>query len=261
MGKKLFIALGEIVLVAAIGAAVAFYPASEPPPPVEEAGPPIASFDKWAVEIVSGDNRAHSGAPSEVFDNARQDLMKAFIKMGFRKQNAEQFSANFDPDARPSDIISAAEMLKEAARRAPAGCLVYFTSHGTPEGIIVGPHLATPDMIAKLVTNACGHRPAVVVMSACYSGQFVEPLRDANRIIMTAARPDRTSFGCGEADHYTFFDDCFLRAIPLASDFAGLGQAVQDCVAVREEQMKASPPSEPQVSVGPGVAFTLRWKT
>jgi hypothetical protein len=258
--KKVFVALGVIVVAAALGTAVALYPAPEPPPP-EDTGPPPAPFDKWAVEIVSGDNRAHSGAPSEVFDNARQDLVKAFVKMGFQKKNMEQFSANFDPDARPTDIISAAELLKDAAHRAPAGCLIYCTSHGTPEGIIVGNGLATPPMMAKLVSNACGDRPAVVVMSACYSGQFVLPLKAANRIIMTAARPDRTSFGCGEADHYTFFDDCFLRAIPLASDFAGLGQEVQNCVSVREEQMKASPPSEPQVSVGPNVAFTLRWKT
>ena len=42
-------------------------------------------------------------------------------------------------------------------------------------------------------------------------------------MVVTAARPDRTSFGCGELDHYTYFDDCFLRAIPHAEDFAALG--------------------------------------
>jgi hypothetical protein len=259
LGKKLFIALGAAVLLAAIGTAVALH-SKPPPPPPEDSGPPLAHFDKWAVEIVSGDNHAHSGAPSEVFDNARQDLVKAFVKMGFRKKNMEQFSMNFDYDARPTDIVSAAEMLKEAAKRAPEGCLVYFTSHGAPEGIVVGTALVPPDMIGKLVNNACGHRPSVVVMSACYSGQFVPVLQDPNRVVMTAARPDRTSFGCGEADQYTFFDDCFLRAIPHADSFAALGEQVQQCVATRETVMKVSPPSEPQVSVGPNVAFTLRWK-
>jgi hypothetical protein len=98
-------------------------------------------------------------------------------------------------------------------------------------------------------------------MSACYSGQFVPALAGENRVIMTAARPDRTSFGCGEMDHYTFFDDCFLRAMPMASDFPGLGTLVQQCVGFREQQMKATPPSEPQVSVGSGVIYTLRWKS
>jgi hypothetical protein len=97
-------------------------------------------------------------------------------------------------------------------------------------------------------------------MSSCYSGQFVPALAGDNRVIMTAARPDRTSFGCGEMDHYTFFDDCFMRAMAISGDFPGLGAQVQQCVAVREQQMKATPPSEPQVSVGSNVLFTLRWR-
>jgi hypothetical protein len=100
----------------------------------------------------------------------------------------------------------------------------------------------------------------VIVMSSCFSGQFVQPLMGANRIVMTAARPDRTSFGCGEMDHYTFFDDCFLRALPMAGDFPSLGGLVQQCVAAREVEVKATPPSEPQVSVGPQTIFTLRWR-
>jgi hypothetical protein len=111
-----------------------------------------------------------------------------------------------------------------------------------------------------MVNSACGSRPSVIVMSSCYSGQFVAPLQGQNRIVMTASRPDRTSFGCGELDHYTFFDDCFLRALPMAGDFPGLGGLAQQCVAAREQQMKATPPSEPQVNVGPNVIFTLRWK-
>jgi len=117
-----------------------------------------------------------------------------------------------------------------------------------------------PNQMRDMVASACGTRPTVVVMSACYSGVFVAALQGPNRIIMTAARPDRTSFGCGEMDHYTFFDDCFLRAMPMAGDFPGLGSLVQQCVAEREAQTKATPPSEPQVSVGPNLIFTLRWR-
>ena len=111
-----------------------------------------------------------------------------------------------------------------------------------------------------VAANRCATGSPVIVMSSCYSGQFVAPLQADNRIVMTAARPDRTSFGCGEMDHYTFFDDCFLRAVPLAGDFPMLGGLAQQCVALREQQMKATPPSEPQVNVGPNVIFTLRWR-
>ena len=143
----------------------------------------------------------------------------------------------------------------------PAGCLIYFTSHGTPGGIVVGDAILSPDQMRDMVDSSCGSRPSVIVMSSCFSGQFVAPLKGDNRIIMTAARPDRTSFGCGEMDRHTFFDDCFLRALPMAEDFPGLGGLVQQCVSFREQQMKASPPSEPQVNVGPKVIFTLRWRS
>ena len=39
--------------------------------------------------VVAGDNRAHSGNPSQVFDNARKDLVKAFTGMGVAPGNIE----------------------------------------------------------------------------------------------------------------------------------------------------------------------------
>jgi hypothetical protein len=69
-------------------------------------------------------------------------------------------------------------------------------------------------------------------------------------MILTAARHDRASFGCGESDKYPFFDDCFLKAAPTAHDFAALGASVQACVAATEKATGASPPSEPQLWIG-----------
>jgi len=212
------------------------------------------------VVLVAGDYRAHSGAPSQVFNNGRRDLAQAFAKIGFNKANMVQFSVDYDEGTQHSGINEIGSAMQSVAARAKDGCLLYFTSHGVPEGMIIGNAVLSPGQMRDMVNNACGSRPAVIVMSACYSGTFVAPLQADSRIIMTAARPDRTSFGCGEMDHYTFFDDCFLRAMPMAGDFPGLGGLVQQCVAERETQMKATPPSEPQVSVGPGVIFTLKWR-
>jgi hypothetical protein len=219
-----------------------------------------ADFSNWAVLVVAGDNRAHSGKPSQVFDNARKDLARDFATLGFNPANMEQFSVSPDAGAQPSTIAGIASAMWDLSSRAPAGCLIYFTSHGTPDGIIIGDALLGPDKMAALVGNSCGSKPSVVVVSSCFSGQFVPPLAGDNRIVITAARPDRTSFGCGELDHYTYFDDCFLRALPKAGDFAMLGGLVQQCVAFREQQMQASPPSEPQVSVGKNVATGLKWR-
>jgi hypothetical protein len=253
-----------VIVLGAPLAATALWIFDRPAPAAEAStttSSSTADFSHWAVVLVSGDYRAHSGAPSKVFDNGRRDLATAFARIGFNRANMVQFSVDYDDKTQHSGVPEIAAAMQSEAARARDGCLIYFTSHGTPTGIIVGDAVLTPAQMHDMVTSACGSRPSVIVMSSCYSGQFVPALADQNRVIMTAARPDRTSFGCGEMDHYTFFDDCFLRAMPQAGDFPGLGGLVQQCVAIREQQMKATPPSEPQVSVGPGVIYTLRWKS
>jgi hypothetical protein len=258
--KRTLIALGAVI---GLGLAGASFWLLHAPGPASAAAPPpsdLTNFSNWSVLLVAGDYRAHSGAPSKVFDNGRRDLATAFTKLGFKRANMLQFSVDYDDGTEHVAIPDIASDLQTLAGRARGGCLIYFTSHGTPTGMVMGDALLSPAQMQDMVSNACGNRPSVIVMSSCYSGQFVQPLQAENRIIMTAARPDRTSFGCGEMDHYTFFDDCFLRALPMAGDFPGLGGLVQQCVAEREREVKATPPSEPQVSVGPNVVFTLRWR-
>jgi len=261
--KAKFIALGVVLAAALGGAALWFFDGAGSAVSKEaakETQSNLVDFSHWAVVLVAGDYRAHSGAPSKVFDNAVADLTGAFTKIGFSKTNMARFSVDYEDGTQHTSIPDIATAMQQVAARAKDGCLIYFTSHGVPGGIIVDDKVLSPSQMQDMVNTACGERPAVIVMSACYSGQFVTPLAGANRIIMTAARPDRTSFGCGEMDHYTFFDDCFLRAMPMAGDFPGLGGLVQQCVAEREVQMKATPPSEPQVSVGPGLVFTTKWR-
>jgi hypothetical protein len=219
-----------------------------------------ADFSKWAVLIVSGDNHAHSGNPSAVFDNARHDLATAFTRIGFSPANIAQFAVSPDPAAQHSGNSAIANTLWDLSSRAPDGCLIYFTSHGTPDGIVIDQRVLEPEKLGMIVGNACGSKPSVIVMSACYSGQFVRTLKGDNRMVLTAARSDRTSFGCGEMDYYTFFDDCFLRALPMAGDFPSLGGLVQQCVAERERQMKATPSSEPQLDIGSKVGAAFKWK-
>jgi hypothetical protein len=229
----------------------------------QAAGP----FSNWAVIVVAGDWHAHSGAPSEVFDNARRDLAHAFIKAGFNPNNVKQFSVRPERYSSEgplkSDIDTIAGQFTQLAAKANGGCLVYFTSHGAPTGILVDGQIWGGEVMSQIVDDACGKRPTVVVLSACFSGGLIPAVNGPNRMVLTAARPDRTSFGCGEEDRYTFFDNCVLQQLPLVDNFLGLGRAVTACVALREEAMRLEPPSEPQTNVGgllrpmlPLLAFT-----
>lgn len=221
------------------------------------AGPAMAAdspFSDWAAFVVAGDWHAHSGGPSEAFDNSRRDVSLALERAGFARQNLREYSVRperyKDPKLEKSSIYTLGGSMDDLAARATGGCLAYFSSHGSPYGVLVDQDLLTPGRLASMLDEACGKRPTIVVLSACFSGVFVPSLAKPYRMVLTAARPDRSSFGCGEADKYPYFDECFLQATPGARDFIGLADAVRTCVAVREAKEGMSPPSEPQLYIG-----------
>ena len=220
------------------------------PPAARAAGP----FADWAAVVVAGDFHSHSGAPSEAFDNARREVAHDLLGLGFSPENLRQFSVR--PDHYPEERLMLSEQgligakLEDAAGQARGGCLVYFTSHGSPAGVVVGDRLLSPAGLSQMVDRACGDRPTVVVISACFSGVFVSPLSRPDRMVLTAARPDRSSFGCGDGDRYPYFDACMLETLPTAGDLNVLGHQVQACVAAKEKATGMSPPSEPQLFVG-----------
>ena len=223
------------------------------------AGPAAAGpFSNWAAIVVAGDfHAAHTQNPTETFDNARRDVAAELIRKGFSAANLREYSVRPElyPMVKPgkADLRTIYDGLKGLAQQASGGCLVYFTSHGAPQGVVLDGHIVPPEVMDEMLSGACGKRPTIVIISACFSGVFVSGLADPNRVILTAARPDRSSFGCSESDKYPYFDACMLSVLPGAHDFSALGPAVQACVAQKEIETGASPPSEPQFYVGPGL--------
>jgi len=245
--------LASVALALWFGLALPAAAASPPNAPSPNAPSPFAN---WAAIVVAGDWRAHDGGPSEAFDNARRDVGAAFRSAGFRAQNLREFSvrpSRYRPRPAKSDIDGIYDALSALSAQAPDGCLLYFSSHGGPDGVVVADELLAPSVLAAMLDQACGRRPTVVVISACFSGVFVPELAAPNRMVLTAARADRSSFGCGQADRYPYFDDCFLRSFPTAHDFRQLAGAVQACVARRETETGMAPPSEPQLSIGAAI--------
>ena len=222
-----------------------------------------ATFADWGAIVVAGDWHAHDGSPSEIFDNARHDVTADLLRMGFKPANILQFSVR--PERYPervlqSDTQTIANSLWDLSNRTSAGCLLYLTSHGAPSGMVLADTILEPAKLAQMVDNACGDRPTVVIVSACFSGVFVAALQGPNRMVMTAARPDRTSFGCGADAREPYFDDCFTHQIPLTHDLPNAAALTRACVAATEKKEGVAPPSEPQLSIGANIAQALpRW--
>ena len=240
--------------VVAVGLAIVFAGL----PPLHSARAQQASFSDWAVVVVAADWRSSQGAPIEAFEHARRDLSAAFAEAGFAPDNITDLSLRPGPDGRATPASAVLDAIGRQTAAATGGCLLYFTSHGSPAGIVFGGEgMIAPQVMDQLVDRWCGARPTVVVVSACYSGVFVPALAAPNRMIMTAAKRDRSSFGCSEDATHPYFDGCVLEAMDGAGDFMALSNLARACVARREREEGLRPPSEPQTWIGPEMQLLL----
>ncbi|MFM9852733.1 MAG: C13 family peptidase [Sphingomonadaceae bacterium] len=94
--------------------------------------------------------------------------------------------------------------------------VLYTTSHGGHDvGLAYrdgenGYGLIAPQRMAALLAELKIER-RLVMISACYSGQFVGALAHPDTAIVTAADDDRTSFGCAPGNDWTYFGDALIN--------------------------------------------------
>jgi len=124
-----------------------------------------------------------------------------------------------------------------------------LSSHGSEDSLSVSNQpLILKDLTDEELAAALhdsGIKWRVIVISACYSGSFIDALRDSNTIVITAAAADRTSFGCSDSRDLTYFGEAFYRdALPEASSLREAFEMAVDALAKRErkEDIKASNP-------------------
>ncbi|WP_437882709.1 C13 family peptidase [Pseudomonas sp. LRF_L74] len=140
---------------------------------------------------------------------------------------------------------------------------IYLTSHGSHDHQL---SLDQPRMnLDSLAANDLAtllepirDRYKVVVISACYSGGFIPALKDDKTLVMTAARPDRVSFGCSEENDFTYFGRAlFADALNQTDDLQRAFELARQHVAEWEKEDDFEP-SEPQIWAPQGVIE--RWK-
>ena len=141
--------------------------------------------------------------------------------------------------------------------------MVYLASQGGPGSRLRAdlPPLSlvelTPPGLRQLLDEA-GIVWRIIVVSACNSGGFIEPLQDDHTLIITASRVDRATPGCGQASASGFFGEAFFRkGMGGTSSFAAAFDVAKARVAERERDGKISPPSDPQWWIGPAMADKL----
>src|SRR5215831_8367015 len=205
----------------------------------------------WQVVLAAGDDA------EPVFDNATRELGQRLAAAGVSASNIHRLSANAAELSRDVEPASSKVLLRRIAElpaRTGERCLVFLTSHGERDA---GLWLArsntalSPDELARALSRGCAAVPTVVVVSACYSGGFaVGKMARPNRIILTAARRDRPSFGCQAHRTYNFFDECLLGVLPQSTNWRRVFDGANRCVRRMEHALDVRP-SEPQAYFGP----------
>jgi hypothetical protein len=216
--------------------------------PPETEGLPVVGAPRWHAVLVTGD-------PSlAVWGNATVAMAER-LRTGIA-------SARFLSARRPDAERATSDAAIAALRPTPGeGCLVFATAHGARNRglakVASGDHLPVFGL-DRALREGCGAAPPVVILSGCYSGMYAgPPVTRGNRVVLTASRADRTSFGCGAGREFTVYDACLLATITPGRSWRGVATATEDCVSAEERRLRVAPSSEPQASFGRNVAGLL----
>ena len=140
---------------------------------------------------------------------------------------------------------------------------LFLTSHGSRDhrfSLDFWPLQLNPLDPARLksLLAQSGIKWKVVVVSACYSGGFIEPIKDETTLVITASAADRNSFGCSNEADFTYFGKAYLNdGLRTTHSFTAAFDLAKE-VVTRRETAEEKLPSLPQMHVGAAIGGQLR---
>jgi hypothetical protein len=133
--------------------------------------------------------------------------------------------------------------------------VLYTTSHGSPdEGLNLidaadGSRVITPPQLAAMLDGPA-FRNRLIILQACFSGQFVPSLQSPGTVVVTAASAMTSSFGCASGNDWTFFGYALINEAMRQPDTL-IRQFRRAFVSILGWEERAQyKPSSPQISVG-----------
>jgi hypothetical protein len=162
------------------------------------------------------------------------------------------------PMANRHNLSAALQAIGEHMDRDEDVLFLFMTSHGGRDhhfSLNFGPvplDDLTPTQLRQALDEA-GIRWRVIVVSSCYSGGFIDALKDPQTLVITAAAADRTSFGCGMKSEFTDFGTAYFKhALAQQPDFIQAFDLAATWVKEKEQREKRKA-SQPQRFVGEAV--------
>lgn len=199
-------------------------------------------------------------AGEDVFMNEAQQAARVFAR-DFDAAGRTLLLVNnhqtFDrlPLASRDNLVAALDAVGNRMDREEDLLVLFMTSHGEEDqGLVLDldgfPLAPISPRSLRAALDAAGIRYRAVIVSACFSGSFVAEFRDAGSMVMTSARGDRSSFGCGHDGLFTYFGSAFLGTeLPRERSLVPAFERARESLGAREAE-EGLPPSEPQIWVG-----------
>lgn len=140
--------------------------------------------------------------------------------------------------------------------------VLYVSSHGSDKHELTVDFRpirftpVTPDALKSALAES-GIRWKVVIVSACYSGGFVNALKDDTTLVITAASAERQSFGCGATSDATYLAQAlFGHAMKDTFSFEKGFESARGLIQTWEQEKKYTA-SEPQIHAGAAIRAKL----
>ena len=132
---------------------------------------------------------------------------------------------------------------------------LYLTSHGSRNHklhIDFPPHTVKDfgGMEIRRMLDEANIKWRIIVVSACYSGGFIDPLKTDYSVIATASDAKSTSFGCADDREFTYYGEAIFKRQMERN--VGILQALDGARGIvrKMEQAQNLTPSNPQLWIG-----------
>ena len=206
-------------------------------------------------------------ATEDVFKNEAQQA-KAIFDREFDTRRRSLLLVNNTktayslPLANRHNLRAAIFRMAELMNRQEDMLVIFMTSHGSKHHKISShfPNFkldsVSPTMLKQMLEEA-GIKWRIAIISACYSGGFIEPLANKESLIITAASAGRQSFGCGHHGIYTYFGEALIgnNLRPYYPIMDAFEKTKKEITA--REQAEGFKPSLPQIYLGTEIAPRL----
>ena len=174
----------------------------------------------------------------------------------------DEGSDSADAPATPGFLVRALGRAGQLMDRDEDVIVLYTTSHGSPDlGLNFkdparGTAVIAPAQLEAML-NQPGLKNRLVILQACFAGQFVPALASPRSVIVTAASSHHSSFGCSAGNDWTFFGYALInQAMRQPDSFVRQFRRAFVSIVGWEKRLEIEP-SSPQISVGSDTAAWL----